>query len=165
MAAVWNMFDGAVRVLVGVGPIKQRLIEAWRDHLATLQEKDVPEALRPRLATLRHAMNMSRPTGGLSVAEVSVRKMSEKEAADHAVRILEIYGQLDASDADTTAVACGTSTGAWRVSRVRPRRSTTVATPASARATPATPVTTVTGARSPTVRSSAAPGSESSCGR
>jgi|GEM_PF-406793 hypothetical protein len=103
MAAVWNMFDGAVRVLVGVGPIKQRLIEAWRDHLATLQEKDVPEALRPRLATLRHAMNMSRPTGGLSVAEVSVRKMSEKEAADHAVRILEIYGQLDASDADTTA--------------------------------------------------------------
>lgn len=102
MAAVWNMFDGAVRVLVGVGPIKQRLIEAWRDHLATLQEKDVPEALRPRLATLRHAMNMSRPTGGLSVAEVSVRKMSEKEAADHAVRILEIYGQLDASDADTS---------------------------------------------------------------
>lgn len=103
MAAVWNMFDGAVRVLVGVGPVKQRLIEAWRDHLATLQEKDVPEALRPRLATLRHAMNMSRPTGGLSVAEVSVRKMSEKEAADHAVRILEIYCQLDASDADTAA--------------------------------------------------------------
>lgn len=103
MAAVWNMFNRAVRVLVGVGPIKQRLTEAWRDHLATLQEKDVPEALRPRLATLRHAMNMSRPTGGLSAAEVSVRKMSEKEAADHAVRILEIYGQLDASDADTTA--------------------------------------------------------------
>lgn len=102
MAAVWNMFDGAVRVLVGVGPIKQRLIDAWREHLATLQEKDVPDALRPRLATLRHAMNVAHPAGGLSAAEVSVRKMSDKEAADHAVRILEIYGQLDASDADTS---------------------------------------------------------------
>jgi hypothetical protein len=102
MAAVWNMFDGAMRVLVGAGPIKQRLIEAWRNHLATLQERDVPETLRPRLATLRHAMSVARPTGGLSAAEASVRKMSDKEAADHAIRILEIYGQLDATDADVS---------------------------------------------------------------
>jgi hypothetical protein len=100
MAAVWNVFDKAVRVLVGAGPIKQRLSEAWRDHLAPLQDKDLPEPLRGRLATLRHAMHSAQPTGGMTAAEVSVRKMSEKEAADHAVRILEIYGQLAASDSD-----------------------------------------------------------------
>ena len=94
MAALWGMFDGAVRVLVGAGPVKQRLIEAWRDHLATLHEKDIPEALRSRLAAVRTAMHAAPATGGITAPEVSVRKMSDKDAAEHAVRILEMYAQL-----------------------------------------------------------------------
>ncbi len=94
MAALWDMLDGAVRVLVGAGPVKQRLIDAWRDHLATLHEKDVPEALRSRLAAVRTAMHVAQATGGMTAPEVSVRKMSDKEAAEHAVRILEMYAQL-----------------------------------------------------------------------
>jgi hypothetical protein len=101
MAAVWSVFDRAVRVLVGAGPVKQRLSEAWRDHLAPLQERDLPDSVRGRLATLRHGMHSAQPTGGMTAAEASVRKMSEREAADHALRILEIYSQLAASDIDT----------------------------------------------------------------
>jgi len=97
MAALLNALDGAVRVLVGAGPVKQRLIEAWRLHLAALQEKDVPDALRPRLTTLRSAMHVAHPTGGMSAPEVSVRKMSDTEAAAHAVRVLEMYAQLCAT--------------------------------------------------------------------
>jgi hypothetical protein len=94
MAALWNALDGAMRILVGAGPVKHRLIEAWRQHLATLQEKDVPEVLRTRLATLRSAMNAARATGGMSGPEVSVRKMSDVDAAGHAVQVLEMYAQL-----------------------------------------------------------------------
>jgi hypothetical protein len=94
MAALWNALDGAVRILVGAGPVKQRLIDAWRQHLGALQEKDVPEWLRPRLQALRGAMLTAHPTGGMSAAEVSVRKMSDKDAAGHAVRVLEMYAQL-----------------------------------------------------------------------
>ena len=50
MTALWNALDGAMRILVGAGPVKQRLIEAWRQHLGTLQEKDMPEAMRSRLS-------------------------------------------------------------------------------------------------------------------
>jgi hypothetical protein len=90
-----------VRVLVGCGPVKQRLIEAWRDHLSPLHEKDVPETLRVDLGALRVAMHSAPATGGMSSAEVSVRKMSEKEAAEHAVRVLDMHLQLASSEADT----------------------------------------------------------------
>ena len=104
MAALFNAFDGAVRILVGAGPVKQRLIDAWRQHLAPLQEKDVPDGLRPRLQTLRAAMHAAHPTGGMSAPEVSVRKMSDKDAASHAVRVLEMYAQLCATyEFDATA--------------------------------------------------------------
>ena len=97
MAALWNAFDGAVRILVGAGPVKQRLIDAWRQHLGALQDKDVPDWLRPRLQTLRATMHTAHPTGGMSAAEVSVRKMSDKDAAGHAMRVLEMYAQLCAT--------------------------------------------------------------------
>jgi hypothetical protein len=97
MAAVSDVFDGAVRVLVGAGPVKQRLTEAWRDHLAPLQDKDVPEALRADLATVRAAMHAAPATGGMTMPEVSVRKMSEQDAAAHALRILGMYARLCAS--------------------------------------------------------------------
>jgi hypothetical protein len=95
------VFDGAVRVLVGCGPVKQRLIEAWRDHLSPLHEKDVPEALRADLGMLRAAMHAAPAAGGMTAAEVSVRKMSEKEAADHAVRVLDMHLLLASSEEDS----------------------------------------------------------------
>lgn len=94
MAALWNSLDAAARMLVGSGPVKQRLIEAYKAHLAPLHDKDVPEALRSRLALLREAMHASAAAGGMSAPEVSVRKMSDKDAAEHAVRILEMYAAL-----------------------------------------------------------------------
>jgi hypothetical protein len=101
MAAVWDVFDGAVRVLVGCGPVKQRLIEAWRDHLSPLHEKDVPASLRADLGTLRAAMHAAPAAGGMTAAEVSVRKMSEQEAADHAVRVLDMHLLLASSEEDS----------------------------------------------------------------
>jgi hypothetical protein len=102
MAAMWDVFDGAVRVLVGCGPVKQRLSEAWRVHLAPLHEKDVPEALRADFAALRAAMHAAPAAGGMSAAEVSVRKMSEQQAADHAVRVLDMHLHLTSGDADAS---------------------------------------------------------------
>jgi hypothetical protein len=102
MAALWDVFDAAARVLVGAGPVKQRLIEAWRDQLAPLHEKDVPEALRHDLAILRAAMHSAHATGGMTAPEVSVRKMSEKEAAEHAQRVLRMFVMLATGETDAS---------------------------------------------------------------
>jgi len=94
MAAVWDVLHEAALVLVGVGPVKQRLIEAWRVHLAALREQDAPESLRTPLAALRAAMHSAPATGGMTAPEVSVRKMSEQEAAAHAASILDMFALL-----------------------------------------------------------------------
>ena len=94
MAALWDVFHGAVLVLVGAGPVKQRLIDAYRDHLAAVREQDVPEHLRGRLLALRTAMHTAQASGGLTAPEVSVRKMSEQDASTHAASILEMFAVL-----------------------------------------------------------------------
>ncbi len=94
MTALWDVLHQAVLVLVGAGPVKQRLIEAYRDHLAAAREQDVPEPLRASLAALRAAMHAAPATGGMTAPEVSVRKMSEQDAAAHATSILEMFAML-----------------------------------------------------------------------
>lgn len=96
MSEPWTHFHGATRVLVGAGPIKQRLIDAYRGHLAALREADLPEEIQADFAGLNASLHSAHATGGLSAPEVAVRKMSEKDAADHATSILEMYVTLAA---------------------------------------------------------------------
>jgi hypothetical protein len=97
MKALWDVLHQAVLVLVGAGPVKQRLIEAYRNHLAAAREQDAPEPLRASLAALRAAMHAAPATGGMTAPEVSVRKMSEQDAAAHATSILEMFAMLSAT--------------------------------------------------------------------
>jgi hypothetical protein len=92
--ALLDEFHQAVVVLAGAGAVKQRLGQAFGLHLASVREHDVPETLRPRLTNLRKAMYTAQPAGGMSALEVSVRKMSEQEAAGHAASIVEMFAVL-----------------------------------------------------------------------
>jgi hypothetical protein len=98
MAAVWEEFQAAVQALVGSGQVKQRLLDAYRNHLAGLRDQDLPVALHDRFASLKAAMHEARPTGGLTAPETSVRKMSERDAADHAAAILDMFVLLSAEN-------------------------------------------------------------------
>ena len=94
MAAHWEDFHSALQVLVGTGPVKQRLVDAYRHHLGSLREHDLPDAVRDRFVALRAAMHEAPATGGLTAPEASVRKMSEKDAAAHATSLLEMFAVL-----------------------------------------------------------------------
>ena len=96
MAAHWDDFHAAMQVLVGTGPVKQRLIDAYRHHLATLREQELPDAVRDRFVALRAAMHEAPATGGLTAPEASVRKMSEKDAAQHAASLLDMFTAMSA---------------------------------------------------------------------
>ena len=96
-------FHGATRVLVGAGPIKQRLIDAYRGHLAALRDTDLPEELRAEFLALNASLHSAHAAGGLSAPEVAVRKMSEKDAGDHAASILEMFATLAALHERETA--------------------------------------------------------------
>jgi hypothetical protein len=103
MAAHWEDFHAAMQVLVGTGPVKQRLVDAYRRHLAALREHDLPDAIRDRFVTLRAAMHEAPATGGMTAPEASVRKMSEMDAATHASAILEMFTVLSALNESESA--------------------------------------------------------------
>jgi hypothetical protein len=94
MPVIWDNFERAVQVLVGPGPLKQRLIDAYLGHLSLVKPVDIPEPASTAFTALIEALKCARPTGGLSCAEVAVRKMSELEAARHAQGIVECFVAL-----------------------------------------------------------------------
>ena len=96
MTAHSDDFHAALQVLVGTGAVKQRLVDAYRRHLASLHEQDLPEAVRDRFIQLRKAMHEAAAAGGMTAPEASARKMSEKDAAEHATAILEMFTVLSA---------------------------------------------------------------------
>ena len=103
MTAHSDDFQAALQVLIGTGPVKQRLVDAYRRHLGQLREQDLPDAVRELFTTLRTAMHEAPAAGGMTAPEASARKMSEKDAAQHAAAILEMFTILSALDESESA--------------------------------------------------------------
>ena len=87
-------FATAVQTLVGDGPVKQRLIRAFGEHLGDLDGADLPPALRPGFSELQTALSRRAPVGTESRIQASVQKMSAAEAGNHAGTIVELYAAL-----------------------------------------------------------------------
>jgi hypothetical protein len=98
MAVLWDDFHAAMQILVGAGPVKQRLVDAYSRHLSHVHVQDLPDTLASRFASLQAAMHESRPTCGLTSPEASVRKMSERDAGAQATAIYEMFVLLSAEN-------------------------------------------------------------------
>lgn len=87
-----NCFAAAMAVIVGNNHIKQRLIQAYQDHLLSLENDQLPIPMRQPFADLTHLMNRVAPLKGEGPVCASVRKMSPLETERCAQLILELYG-------------------------------------------------------------------------
>ena len=84
----------AIRALVGEGSIKQRLAEAYIEHLGDLDSKEFPSDLRQDFTVLYDALHRVNPGGKDSCVRASIRKMSVVEADVHAEMIVKLYSEL-----------------------------------------------------------------------
>ena len=82
----------AVSVMVTHGPVKQRLIKAYEDHLDAVEEDELPEEIRDSMSELHRRMYGVAPTNGEGRICASVRKMSKDEADYCARLIVTMYG-------------------------------------------------------------------------
>ena len=89
-----DMFFTAVSVLAGHGHIKQRLISAYEDNIESIEEDELPLAVRGSFADLQHLMHRVMPTNGEGPICASVRKMSVDEANQCAQIMVDIYGDM-----------------------------------------------------------------------
>lgn len=94
MSSVWESFLAATAILVSAGPIKQRLAEAYRVHLAAVNQDDLPREIRDEFCSLSTCLSCVRPMRGETAIQATVRKMSDPEAGRMAVRIVDMLGVI-----------------------------------------------------------------------
>lgn len=105
MSSNWEHLRRAAAVLVGPGPVKQRLADAYRRHLREIDARALPAEVLPRFEEFSAAMHSASATGGLNAVEVAVRKMSEHEAGSHAVEVLEMLVAMSGGEGRDAAAA------------------------------------------------------------
>ncbi|HEY8540598.1 MAG TPA: hypothetical protein VIL28_17175 [Steroidobacteraceae bacterium] len=91
-SSTWEHFFAATVVLASAGPIKHRLLEAYRRHLEGLDESELPSEIREDFSSLTSCMCRVRPLRGETAPQATVRKMSETEAGHLAERIVNMLG-------------------------------------------------------------------------
>jgi hypothetical protein len=99
MQTSWERFRDAVVVLAGSGPVKQRLTDAYQEHLCAVAPDELPRELRPSYSAVVTAMQSVPRTGSLDAVSASVRKMSEADAAGHAQAIVGVFAGLNEAPA------------------------------------------------------------------
>jgi hypothetical protein len=94
MISTWECFHFATLELVRSTPIKQRLVCAYRRHLASLPADQIPLEIRESFGQVMRSLCGVQPLRGEDAVAASVRKMSNQEADDCAALIVEIFGHM-----------------------------------------------------------------------
>jgi hypothetical protein len=94
MSSAWEHLFAATVVLASSGPIKQRLVEAYRTHLATLDRDELPKEIREEFCSVSNCLSCVRPMRGETAEQATVRKMSDSEAGQVATRIVNMLGAV-----------------------------------------------------------------------
>lgn len=99
MGTSWENFFAATAVLASSGPIKLRLVQAYRTHLANLRQEDLPREIREEFDSLCTCMSCVRPLNGETAEQATVRKMSDLDAGRVAMRIVNMLGVITRAQA------------------------------------------------------------------
>ncbi len=94
MSNAWENFFAATAMLASAGPIKHRLVEAYRTHLESMDEEELPKEIRDEFSSISTCMSCVRPLRGETAVQATVRKMSDIEAGRIAMRIVNMLGVL-----------------------------------------------------------------------
>jgi hypothetical protein len=90
MSNAFESFFAATALLVSAGPIKHRLQEAYRQHLAGVDQDQLPKEIREEFSSLTSGMCCVRPLRGETALQATVRKMSDAEAGLKATQIVNM---------------------------------------------------------------------------
>jgi hypothetical protein len=94
MSTTWEQLEGAALSLARSGPIKDRLADAYRNHLAFVQVEELPEILREEFRACRDALTHERPLRGEDAVRATVRKMSNSEADELACSVVRLFAAI-----------------------------------------------------------------------
>jgi len=103
MNTTLDKFRGAALSLARSGSIKDRLTDAYRNHLAFVDESDLPIELVEEFRAVSYALNRERPLlRGEDTFRATVRKMSSIEADEVASTVVRLFGEMSRDPASVT---------------------------------------------------------------
>lgn len=91
MSTTWEQLEGAALALARSGTIKDRLADAYRNHLALVNADELPEEMREEFRACRAALTRERPLRGEDAVRATVRKMSNQEADELACSVIRLF--------------------------------------------------------------------------
>jgi hypothetical protein len=95
MSTTLDKFRGAALSLARSGSIKDRLTDAYRNHLALVDESELPSELVEEFRAVSYALNRERPLlRGEDTFRATVRKMSSVEADEVASSVVRLFGEM-----------------------------------------------------------------------
>ncbi len=95
MNTTWEKFHGATMSLTRAGTLKDRLNDAYRNHLARVGEDELPKELRDDFRMLTRALTRERPLlRGEDSVRATLRKMSNGEAEEVASSVVHIFSAM-----------------------------------------------------------------------
>lgn len=115
MTTAWDNFHHATLELVRSAPIKQRLICAYRRHLATVHEEQLPGEIREPFCQVVRCLSGVTPLRGEDAVAASVRKMSNHDADECAALIVEIFGLICRAQTSLPRAANSSDSGEYEV--------------------------------------------------
>lgn len=105
MSTTWDKFQGATLSLARSGSIKDRLTDAYRNHLSAVAEEELPREIREQFHNVRCSLTRERPLHGEDAIRASVRKMSSHEAENIAETVVQMLGVMARSPQSVRAGA------------------------------------------------------------
>lgn len=98
MDNTWEKLQGATLSLARSGTIKERLTDAYRNHLANVVEEDLPKEVREDFRAFNCALTREQPMlRGEDAVRATIRKMSNDEADRVASTVVRIFAALPRS--------------------------------------------------------------------
>ena len=91
----WEIFQGATLSLARSGALKDRLTEAYRNHLSCVDETELPRDVREDFRSFNRALNRERPLlRGEDAVRATIRKMSNGDAEAAATSVVKMFCAL-----------------------------------------------------------------------
>jgi len=95
MSTTWEQLEGAALSLARSGPIKDRLTDAYRNHLALVSADELPESMRAEFRACHEVLTREPPLlRGEDAVRATVRKMSSHEADEVACSVVRLFAAL-----------------------------------------------------------------------
>ena len=94
MSTALEEFEAAALSLARSGPIKDRLTDAYRNHLALVNPEELPAALRAEFHACHDALTRERPLPGEDAVRATVRKMSNQDADEVACAVVRLFAAV-----------------------------------------------------------------------